>query len=122
MALRFSLDLENRQRAHQVKNVWREFVKSTSGSVHCSICEKCAIGDIDGKELALWFTHRVVDGGMDQYFHSRIGSSRVEKCGMEGQCRSMVGPDMNVTVIVSGMKRVKRGTEHILRSLEHSFS
>jgi hypothetical protein len=127
MTFRFSLDLENRRRARQVKNVWGEFVKSMNGSVCCSICEKHAIMDCDGEELAPWFTQRVVDGGMDQYFHSRIGSGRVEKyvhmCGrcMGGQW-SMVGPDTNVTVVVSGMKRVKRGTEHILRNLEHSFS
>eukprot|EP00978_Attheya_sp_CCMP212_P011013 scaffold26910_cov52-Attheya_sp.AAC.2 len=83
--------------------------------------------DVNDKELAPWFTRRVVDGGMYQYFHSRIGSDRVEKyvhmCGrcMEGQW-AMVGPDTNMTVIVSGMKCVKCGTEHIHWSLEHSFS
>eukprot|EP00978_Attheya_sp_CCMP212_P004780 scaffold10488_cov32-Attheya_sp.AAC.2 len=57
----------------------------------------------------------------------RIGSGRVGRyvhlCGgcMQGQW-AMVGPDVNVTVVVSGTKHVKRGTEHILQSLEHSFS
>eukprot|EP00978_Attheya_sp_CCMP212_P015830 scaffold40971_cov52-Attheya_sp.AAC.1 len=122
MALRFSLDLESSSGG----NVWKEFIISTSGSVCCVICEKCAIRDVDGEELAPWYTSRVV-GGMDQYFHARIGSGRVERyvhmCGgcMKGQW-AIVGPDTNVTVIVSGMKRVKCGTEHILQSLEHSFS
>eukprot|EP00978_Attheya_sp_CCMP212_P023166 scaffold70296_cov33-Attheya_sp.AAC.1 len=111
MALRFSLDLENRRRARQVENVWKEFIISTSGSVNCVICKKCAIGDVDGKELAPWFTRRVI-GGMDQYsFHARIGSgTRVERyVHMCGGC-------------MKGMKRVKHGTEHILQDLEHSFS
>jgi hypothetical protein len=61
-------------------------------------------------------------------FHSRMGVGGVEKyvhhvCGrcMEGQW-AMIGPDSNVTVIFSGMNRVKRETEHILWSYEHSFS
>jgi hypothetical protein len=108
--------------SRQVKNVWEELsIKSTTGTVCCSICEKCAVGDIDGEELGPWFTQRVVG------FHSRMMVGGVEKyvhvCGrcMEGQW-AMVGPDSNVTVVVLGMECVKRGTEHILWSYEHSIS
>ncbi len=52
----------------------------------------------------------------------RVGGY-VHLCGgcMQGQW-AMVGPDANVTVVVSGKKCVKRGTKHTLQSLGHSFS
>eukprot|EP00978_Attheya_sp_CCMP212_P025393 scaffold81597_cov53-Attheya_sp.AAC.1 len=89
-------------------------------------CREQAGDPVSGTE-ACQMALRVI-GGMDQYsFHARIGSGRVERyvhmCGgcMKGQW-AMVGPDTNVTVVVSGMKCVKCGTEHILQSLEHAFS
>eukprot|EP00978_Attheya_sp_CCMP212_P029123 scaffold102508_cov34-Attheya_sp.AAC.1 len=81
MALRFSLDLENRQRARQVIFVWKEYwYTSCMSSVNCRICRRCTIKDLDGEELAPWF---------DQYFHLRVGSGELERCFhcVVGVCR-----------------------------------
>eukprot|EP00978_Attheya_sp_CCMP212_P007081 scaffold16510_cov49-Attheya_sp.AAC.2 len=93
MALRFSLDLENCRRARQVNVLWKELISCTSDMVHCEICERCANEDPDGKELAPWFTQKVVGSKMERHIHV---------CGvcMWGQC-AMVRPDMSVTVITS---------------------